>query len=212
MEHYQQDVADALLDIGAVGFTPHSPVTFKSGILSPIYVDSRRLSYHPKQWKIVIDGFRMWIREHAIAVDVIAGIETGGIPHGAALGYIMDKPSLFVRKQPKEHGTRRRVEGGDVTHRRVLLVEDLITTGGSSLSGVQALRAEGAVVTDCIAIVSYEFEEALAAFRDAGVSLHVLAPFSVIVKRALTHGLFDDATLDVLNTWHANPYGWRGTE
>ncbi len=210
MEQYQQDIADALLDIGAIGLTPQNPVTFKSGILSPIYVDSRRLTYHPKQWKIVIDGFRMWIREHGLEPEIIAGVEAGGIPHGAALGYSMDKPSLFVRKQAKDHGSRRRIEGGDVANRRVLLIEDLVTTGGSSLSGVQALREEGAVVTNCMTIVSYEFEEALSAFADAEVRLHVLAPFSVIAERAVQYGLFDDAILDLLNEWRANPYGWKG--
>jgi orotate phosphoribosyltransferase len=208
LEHYQQDTADALLDIGAVGFTPHAPVTFKSGIVSPVYVDSRRLPFHPKQWHLVIDGFRMWIREHGMDFDVIAGIEAGGIPHSAALGYAMDKPSLFVRKRAKEHGKRQRVEGGDVDGKNVLLVEDLVTTGGSSLDGVTALREAGAQVTDCLAIVSYEFGEAGRAFDAAAVRLHVLAPFRVIAGRAHARGDFDDETLATLHEWHNNPHGW----
>lgn len=211
LQYYQQDIADALLDIGAVGFTPDAPVTFKSGIVSPVYVDNRRLPFHPKEWQIVIDGFRMWIREHNIAFDVIAGIEAGGIPHSAALGYAMDKPSLFVRKQTKEHGKQQRVEGGDVDGKRVLLVEDLITTGGSSLSGVEALREAGAVVTDCIAIVSYEFAEAARAFDAVNMRLHVLAPFRVIAGRAHARGDFDDDTLATLHEWHNNPHGWSQT-
>ncbi len=208
MEYYQTNIANTLLDIGAVGFTPAAPVTFKSGILSPVYVDSRRLPYHPKHWHMVIDGFRMWIREHNITFDAIAGIEAGGIPHSAALGYALEKPSLFVRKASKSHGKRNRVEGGDVGGRQILLVEDMVTTGSSSLNGVEALREAGATVTDCICIVSYGFAEAFSAFDAAAVRLHILAPFEVIVAQAHERGSFDDATLAVLQAWHADPHNW----
>ncbi|MEO0565163.1 MAG: orotate phosphoribosyltransferase [Chloroflexota bacterium] len=208
-ERIQQQVADALLDIGAVGFTPDAPITFKSGILSPVYVDNRRLPFHPKAWNHVIDGLRAWIREHEIAFDAIAGIEAAGIPHSAALGYSMERPSLFVRKQPKGHGKGRQVEGGDVAGKQVLLIEDLVTTGGSSLAGVAALREADAVVTDCIAIVSYEFDAALQAFADADVRLHILAPFTQIAERAQTRGILSEAALAEIEAWRAAPYDWR---
>ena len=201
-------VARALLDIGAVGFTPEHPITFKSGILSPVYVDNRRLPYWPDAWAVVIDGFQALIAEQAIPFDVVAGIETAGIPHSAALSYAMRRPSVFVRKQPKEHGTRNRVEGGVVAGKRVLLVEDLVTTGGSSLSGVEALRAEGAVVTDLLSIVSYGFQEANDAFEGAGVRLHTLTSFPVIVAQALATGRFDASVTRVVDDWLADPAGW----
>src|SRR5262245_26696238 len=167
-------IARILLEIGAVGFSPQQPVVFKSGLLSPVYVDNRRLPYWPAQWKVVLDGFQTLIRDTALPFDVIAGIETAGIPHSAALGYALEQPSVFVRKQAKDHGTRSRVEGGPVREKRVLLVEDLVTTGGSSLLGVEALRQDGAQVTDCLAIVSYGFRQATEAFQAADVRLHTL--------------------------------------
>lgn len=201
-------VARALLEIGAVGFTPNKPITFKSGILSPVYVDNRRLPYWPDAWAVVIDGFQALIAEQSLGFDVLAGIETAGIPHSAGLSYAMRRPSVFVRKQPKEHGTRSRVEGGPVAGKRVLLVEDLVTTGGSSLSGVEALRAEGATVTDCLSIVSYGFQEAKQAFAAAGVRLHTLTSFPVIVQQALATGRFDESVTNVVNDWLADPVGW----
>lgn len=201
-------VARALLEIGAVGFSPENPITFKSGIVSPVYVDNRRLPYWPDAWHVVIAGFEALIDQQAIAFDVLGGIETAGIPHSAALSYAMRRPSIFVRKQPKEHGTRSRVEGGPVTGKRVLLVEDLVTTGGSSLSGVAALRDEGATVTDLIAIVSYGFREATDAFAAADVRLHTLTTFQHIIAQALASGRFDSATLDIVNDWLSDPVGW----
>ncbi len=212
MEELQRHVADALLNIGAVGFSVKQPVTFKSGIVSPVYVDNRRLPFHPSAWEIVIDTFRSWIREHKLTFDAIAGIEAAGIPHSAALGFAMERPSLFVRKQPKAHGKGQQVEGGDVDGLHVLLVEDLVTTGGSSLAGVQALREAGATVTDCLTIVSYEFDEALQAFAAANVNLHIIAPFTLIAEQAHARDLFDAQTLRVLQDWRRDPYGWAGRQ
>lgn len=207
----EQDVARALLAISAVGFTPAKPITFRSGLLSPVYVDNRRLIYWPQQWRVVIEGFRQVIEQTPIAFDVIAGIETAGIPHSAALAYALEMPSVFVRKQTKEHGTRSRIEGGDVTGRRVLLVEDLVTTGGSSLAGVEALREAGATVEHCLCITTYGFPEAGRAFDRAGVRLHPLAPFSAIVLEASRRGLFGAEELTILEAWMRDPHGWAAT-
>jgi orotate phosphoribosyltransferase len=194
-------VARALLDIGAVVFTPEAPVTFKSGIVSPVYVDNRRLPYHPHAWHQVIEGYQQAIVERALEFDVIAGIETGGIPHSAALAYTLSRPSVFVRKQPKEHGMKRRVEGGDVATQRVLLIEDLVTTGDSSLSGVAALRAEGAQVTTCFAIFSYGFVQAVEAFRAAALPLITLTTLAdVLAVATQTHAL-DSETIAAVTEW-----------
>lgn len=207
----EQDVAQALLAIRAVGFTPDKPITFRSGLLSPVYVDNRRLIYWPQQWRVVIEGFRQVVEQTPLAFDVIAGIETAGIPHSAALAYALEMPSVFVRKQTKEHGTRSRIEGGDVTGRRVLLVEDLVTTGGSSLAGVEALREAGATVEHCLCITTYGFPEAGRAFDRAGVRLHPLAPFSAIVLEASRRGLFGAEELTILEAWMRDPHGWAAT-
>lgn len=199
----ESEVARVLLEIGAVGFNPQQPITFKSGIKSPIYVDNRRLPFHPAHWRIVIEGFRTLIEREQIQPDVVAGIETAGIPHSAALAYASGLPSVFVRKQPKEHGTRSRIEGGDVANLRVLLVEDLVTTGGSSLSGVAALREAGAVVEHCFAIISYGFKEARRAFDEADVTLHTLTSFDHILKAA-----GDTIDQAIIRDWLRDPYGW----
>jgi orotate phosphoribosyltransferase len=203
----ESEVARTLLEIGAVGFNPQQPITFKSGIKSPIYVDNRRLPFHPAHWRIVIDGFRTLIEREHIQLDVVAGIEAAGIPHSSALAYSSGLPSVFVRKQPKEHGTRSRIEGGDVANLRVLLVEDLVTTGGSSLSGVAALREAGADVEDCFAIISYGFTEARMAFAEADVRLHTLTSFDEILKAA--GEAIDQVTI---RDWLRDPYGWAGRQ
>ncbi len=203
------EVAHALLEIGAVRFAPTDPVRFKSGILSPVYVDNRRLPYWPKHWHVVVEGFRSLIGDEGITYDVIAGIEAAGIPHSAALGYSLQRPSVFVRKEAKEHGLRRRVEGGTVEGKRVLLIEDLVTTGGSSLSGVAALRAEGAVVDHCITIVSYGLPESISAFEAAKTRLHTLTSFPVILQQAIERDDIDEGTRGLVEDWLRDPYGWN---
>lgn len=207
-----RQVAEALVDIGAVGFVPDAPIRFKSGILSPIYIDNRRLPYHPTQWHIVIDSFKAQIEISALEYDVIAGVAVGGVPHSSALAYVLNMPSVFVRKDAKEHGTKKLVEGGDVTGKRVLLVEDLVTTGGSSLNGVTALRDEGALVSDLVAIVSYGFTEAVQAFADAQVNLHTLTDFSTIAQVAHDKQLLGQAALTIIRDWFSDPHGWAARQ
>lgn len=200
-------IGQLLLDISAVGFTA-TPIRFKSGILSPVYVDNRTLPSFPEQWIKVIEAFGALIREKVLVFDGIAGIESAGIPHSAALGYSLRKPSVFVRKAAKDHGTKRMVEGGDVKGKQIVLVEDLVTTGGSSLHGVEQLRAAGAQVTDCLCIVSYGFAQADEAFKKAGVVLHPLVTFSEILSSALKAGLIDDSQNREVDAWLADPHAW----
>src|SRR5689334_20369405 len=120
--NYERQIAKTLLDIKAVGFALEKPITFKSGIISPVYVDNRRFPFFPKQWKEVIKGFAALSEAKKLQFDVIAGIETAGIPHSAALGFFLQKPSVFVRKAAKDHGTKKMIEGGDVKGKKVLLI------------------------------------------------------------------------------------------
>lgn len=203
-----QAVAKALIEIGAVGFSPQNPITFKSGIVSPVYVDNRRLPYYPEQWQIVIKGFQDLIITDGIEFDIIAGVAVGGIPHSSALGFVMQHPSVFVRKEAKEHGKGNRVEGGDIAGKRVVLVEDLVTTGGSSLSGITALRDEGAIVETLIAIVSYGFEEAQSNFSSDNIALKTLTNFETILSIAFELGKFEQAEHDMIKDWFNDPYGW----
>lgn len=203
-----QSVARALLNIKAVGFSPKSPITFKSGIVSPVYVDNRQLIFHPNEWHTVVEGFNTILQEQSLAYDVIAGVAVGGVPHSSALAYITDTPSVFIRKEAKGHGKGNRIEGGDVSNKTVLLVEDLVTTGGSSLSGVDALRDAGARVTDVLAIVSYGFTESRQAFADANLNLHTLTNFDTILEIALEQNLFTTDESDIIHDWFNDPHNW----
>lgn len=202
-------IAQALLDIKAVGFKPHEPIRFKSGLLSPVYVDNRTFPFYPEKWKLVIEGFQALLIEKQIEFDVVAGIETAGIPHSATLGFVMNTPSVFIRKAAKDHGTKKMVEGGDVEGKKVLLIEDHVTTGGSSLHGVRELRDAGAVVTDCLAITSYEFPIATKQFTDAGVNLHTLATFPIILQEALDRTLITAEERTVIEDWFTDAEGWE---
>lgn len=204
----KEAVAKALLEIGAVGFSPENPIRFKSGIISPVYVDNRRLPYHPQQWQVVIEGFQEKIKSENISFEIIAGVAMGGVPHSAVLGFVMKKPSVFVRKEAKEHGKGQRIEGGEIKAKRVLLLEDLITTGGSSLSGVQALRDEGAIVNTLLAIVSYGFQEANDNFSAANVHLETLTDFASILQVALEMEKFAQVEHEIIDDWFKDPHGW----
>ncbi len=204
-------IAKALLDIGAVGFAPRAPITFKSGIVSPVYVDNRTLIYHPDPWHRVVKGFASVIADSALEFDLIAGVAVGGVPHSSALAYVLNIPSVFIRKESKGHGKAQRIEGGAVEGKTVLLVEDLVTTGGSSLSAVAALRESGAIVTDMVAIVSYGFAEARAAFKDSRVKLHTLTDFDALLEGALQREIFDAREEAVIRAWFVDPHHWEAT-
>ena len=208
---FSREIAEALIAIDGVGFRPSEPITFKSGIKSPVYCDNRRFPFWPGQWSRVIRGFEQLITDNAIPVEVVGGVEAAGIPHSAALGFSLQLPSIFIRKEPKEHGTKKRVEGGDVSGRRVVLVEDLVTTGSSSITAIEALRAEGAVVTDCLAIISYGFPEAIELFQQKGVQLHTTTTFEAVLRVALDRGMIDATGAAVVREWLKDPRAWSRT-
>jgi len=204
-------VARALLEAGTVRLVPDDPVTFRSGLRSPVYVDNRRLISEPDAWRVVIRAFAAVLPPEGPAgtgAVVIAGVESAGIPHSSALAFETGLPSVYVRKAAKEHGLGRRVEGGEVAGRHVVLVEDMVTTGGSGLAAVEALREEGALVSRCLAIITYGFPEARSAFAAAGVSLAVLTTFADVVAEAQASGHIDRRTADTVRAWMADPHSW----
>jgi orotate phosphoribosyltransferase len=214
VSRHAHQVARALLEAGTITLSPGAPVTFKSGLRSPVYVDNRRLISQPAPWRVVIEAFEAELpasagRAAGADVDlVIAGVESAGIPHSSALAFATGRPSVFVRKAAKVHGLGRRIEGGEVAGRRVVLVEDMVTTGGSSLAAVDALRDAGASVAECLAIITYGFDEAVEAFRTAGVRLSVLTTFEDVVREALMAGRIEPAGADVVRSWLADPHAW----
>ncbi len=208
LENISKKVAQALLKIGAVGFRTENPIQFKSGIWSPVYVDNRLFTSNPNEWQDVIRGFQDLIKEKALSFDMIAGIESAGISHSAVLGYEEKKPMVYVKKETKGHGMKKRIEGGKVQGKQMLLLEDLVSTGGSSISGANVLREEGARVDDCIVIVSYDFEEAAENFEGAKVNLHTLTSFPVILEEALATGKITEQESETVKDWLSDPHGW----
>jgi orotate phosphoribosyltransferase len=204
----EKEIAQVLLKIEAVGFNLDKPITFKSGIKSPVYVDNRKLPFFPSKWKIVLNGFKELIEKNKIDFDIVAGVESGGIPHSAALGFLLDKPSIFIRKKAKEHGTKSMIEGGNVNGKKVLLIEDLVSTGGSSLAGIESIRNEGGIVNDCLVIVSYDFKEAKDSFEKAKVKLHPTTSFSIILDEAISSGKISGPEAEKVKEWFSDPHNW----
>jgi orotate phosphoribosyltransferase len=203
-----REVARALQVAGTVTLSLDEPVTFRSGLRSPVYVDNRRLIFHPDAWHVVVSALVARVAALAERAEVVAGVESAGIPHSSALAFAARLPSVFVRKSAKEHGLGRLVEGGDVAGRRVVLVEDMVSTGASSLSAIAALRGAGAVVSDCLAIIGYGFPGTAEAFAAARVRLGVLTTFELLVEEASAAGAVDARALATVNAWLADPGGW----
>lgn len=206
--NFEKEVAQSLLKIDAIGFKTKQPVTFKSGIKSPVYTDCRRFPFYPKEWKQVIAGFKQLLEKDGISFDIIAGAELAGIPHSAALGFFLEKPSVMVRKKPKEHGLGKLVEGGEVTNKKALMLEDLVSTGGTCLTMIEALRREGAMVQNCAIIITYGFKESVEAFKNAGVRLHALTNFPIVLEQAISMGKLNEEEKELVEDWLLEPHSW----
>ncbi len=204
----EQKIARILLQIGAVRFNPGKPVVFKSGIISPVYVDNRKLPFHPKEWQAVTKGFEDIIKKKKISFDALAGVAVGGVPHSSALAFSLKKPSVFIRKEAKNHGTKSLVEGGDIKNKKIILIEDMVSTGASSLKAVKEIKKAGGMIKDCLVIVSYDFKEGKDNFKNAGVKLHALTSFPVILIEATTLGILKIEEVVKIQQWFSDPHGW----
>ena len=204
-----ETVARDLLRVGAVALRPDAPFTWASGRLSPVYTDNRVALSHPEVRSRVADGLVALARP--LAADAVAGTATAGIPHATLVADRLALPLCYVRAEAKAHGRQNRIEGRVAAGQRVAVVEDLVSTGGSVLSAAQALREAGAVPVAALAVFSYGFAEADAAFDAAGLPLHVLTTFDVLVRAAREDGLLSDADLDALGEWTRDAAAWSRT-
>lgn len=201
-------IARALLDIEAVALRPDAPFTWTSGLAAPIYCDNRRTISYPPIRRSVRDGFVSVLRRESLSTSTIAGTATAGIPHAAWLAEAIDQPMVYVRSRSKEYGQGERIEGVLREGDSVVVVEDLISTGGSALGAVEAVQSAGASVEAVLAIFSYELDAADRAFREAGVERHVLTTFSTLLEVAYEHGHVTDKHLETLKSWRKNPEAW----
>ena len=203
-----RSAAEALLEAGVLIFCPDEPITFASGMRSPVYMDIRRLIGIPSAWRTVIEGLGERIEAMDGGVEVVAGVAAGGIPHSAAVAFAAGLPSCFVRKAAKGHGRGRAVEGADVRGRRVALLEDVVTTGGSSLEAAGILREAGGEVTVCLSVAGYGFAETFAAFDEAGVELSLLVPFMDLLAAASRREEASPGVLEEARRWWSDPHHW----
>lgn len=201
-------LAADLLAIDAVALAPDHPFTWASGRKAPIYCDNRLTLAYPAVRRRIRDGFAQLAQALGLAPEVIAGTATAGIPHAAWLADLLELPLVYVRSQPKAHGRRNQIEGRLDAGQRVVLIEDLISTGGSSLDAVAALRDAGAEVLAVLGIFTYGLPAARAAFEAAGVPLHTLTSYEVLLDVAAEAGPFDAEALAVLRSWQQDPAAW----
>jgi len=201
-------VAEFLLQIKAVKLQPDKPFTWASGIKSPIYCDNRKTLSYPKIRTYIRQHFVDIINESFVKPDVIAGVATGGIAIGALVAQDLGLPFVYVRSEAKKHGLTNLIEGDIEKGQSVVVIEDLISTGGSSLKAVEALRDRGCIVKGMIAIFTYGFDEAAQNFKKAKLKVATLTDYNTLVDAALKREYIDEKDVRSLNEWRANPAAW----
>jgi len=209
MPHGQR-IAELLLDIGAVKLSVDPPFTWVSGIKSPVYCDNRMIYSHPDARKFVIDAFVSRVHALPIPPDAIAGTATAAIGWAALVADRMDLPFVYVRSQAKDHGTKKLIEGDLKPDQHVVLIEDLISTAGSAINSVEALRTEGkCVVTDVVAIFSYELLAGTEKAQQARVQLHPLSTFTILLEVAEEQGRLEPQEVKVARRFMRDSENWR---
>lgn len=202
-----EEVALNLLQINAIRLSPQNPFTWASGLRSPIYCDNRLILSFPEIRSLIIRAFAQ-LSQKFEPFHAIAGVATAGIAHGALLAHHLDKPFVYVRASQKAHGKQNQIEGKAVAGQRYLVIEDLISTGGSCLAAVDALRAEGCKVSGVMAIFQYNFAQAYERFDAANCKFATLSDYRTLVQLAETQGQMTPQDLSLLKSWHTNPKDW----
>ena len=212
MESVEKAVAKSLMDIKAVMLRPDQPFVWASGWHSPIYCDSRKILSFPEIREKICAWMADIIRKQYPDVQVIAGVATGAIAHGYLVAHMLGKPFCYVRPKPKDHGTGSQIEGILESGAKVVIVEDLISTGMSSLAAKNALVNAGADVLGMVAVFSYGFNQARKAFEDANVELTTLSNYDALIDVASETGYIRSEDIDVLKEWRFSPATWGKNE
>lgn len=202
--------ADKLLKVKAIKLQPTNPFTWASGWKSPFYCDNRKtLSYPDLRSFVKIETSRL-ILERFPEAEAVAGVATGAIPQGAMVADTLSLPFVYVRSKPKDHGLENLIEGELKPGTKVVVVEDLISTGGSSLKAVEAIRNYGCEVVGMVASYTYGFDVAEKAFKEANVELVTLTNYEAVVAQALNTGYIKEEDVALLNQWRQSPSEWQG--
>lgn len=203
-------IAADLLDIQAVYLKPENPFTWASGIKSPIYTDNRIALSYPETRNLIENSFVDTIKDHFPEVEVIAGTATAGIPHGAIIADKMSFPFAYIRSKPKDHGAGNQIEGRVLKGQKMVIIEDLISTGGSVLDAAAAAKREGADVLGVVAIFTYELPKASQNFEEAGVQLITLSTYSDLIQVAKEKGYITADGLQLLQKFKEDQENWQG--
>jgi len=201
-------VAENLLQIKAIELKPANPFTWASGLKSPIYCDNRKTLSYPKIRTYIRQQFVAAIQAKYGTPDLIAGVATGGIAVGALIAQEMGLPFVYVRSEAKKHGLGNQVEGVIEPNQKVVVIEDLVSTGKSSLNAVAALRETGAEIMGMLAIFTYDFDSAKQAFEEANVELETLTNYHLLLEQALKQEYITEEYLETLKQWRESPAAW----
>ncbi|MFA6523521.1 MAG: orotate phosphoribosyltransferase [Candidatus Peribacteraceae bacterium] len=204
-----QRIAEFLLSIGAVKLSPHEPFTWTSGIRSPIYCDNRMIYSHPDARDYIVNALVSRVRCLHVPPDVIAGTATAAIGWAALVADRMKLPFVYVRAKAKEHGAKKRIEGDLRPGKHIVVIEDLLSTGGSSISTVEALREEGkGTVSDVLAIFSYGFLTATENAQSASIQLHPLTTLPTLLSVASSQGRIEEKEVQLVARFAEDPQDW----
>ncbi|MFJ7918311.1 orotate phosphoribosyltransferase [Lysinibacillus fusiformis] len=199
----QNEIAHAMLKVGAVELNPTELFTWASGIQSPIYCDTRLTISDPIIRKQLANGLAAVIKENFGATEIVAGTATAGIPHAAWVSDILELPMVYVRSKAKEHGRGNQIEGKYAAGQKVVVVEDIVSTGGSSITAVEALRAAGCEVLGVVCVYTYNLPRAEQAFDEAGIQYVSLTNFDYLIEAANESGAIKEDDIPFLKEWHA---------
>lgn len=205
---FSKEIAKISLEIGAVKFDPKNPFLWASGYRMPIYNDNRLLLGNSRHRQLIAEGFRSILNTKNIAIDVVAGTATGGIAPATSLANLLETPLIYVRPTLKSHGMQNQVEGILLPMQKVVVIEDLISTGGSALKAINAIRETGGQVEHCLSIFSYGFQKAIEQFKNAQCQLHWLTNFQEIIGQAKKNKTISNGQFLILQAWHDDPFNW----
>jgi orotate phosphoribosyltransferase len=209
-KHTSRETSELLLQIKAIKLKPQEPFTWASGWKSPIYCDNRIILSHPKVRVYIAEQLAKQVEQIYGKPDVIAGVATGAIGIGTLVAHWLGLPFVYVRPEPKQHGRKNQIEGQLSPHQSVVVIEDLISTGKSSLNAVQALKNEAeANIKGMLAIFSYGFDVAETNFKEEGVSLYTLSNYETLINQAFENNHLFEKELEVLKEWRRNPAEWN---
>lgn len=201
-------LANKLLEISAIKLQPDSPFIWSSGWTSPIYTDNRKTLSYPHIRNFIKVELSRLIMENFSDAEVVAGVATGAIAQGALVADTLDMPFVYIRSTPKDHGLENLIEGNIKHGQKVVIVEDLVSTGKSSLKAAQAVTAAGGHVVGMVAMFTYEFPEATEAFEKAGIKLLTISNYSALIKAALQTEYIKPDDVEALQLWRKDPANW----